>query len=135
MPKPFIAAVSADVVAVDGGAGDSVGGQARAHGVDAVGGARGHLRNHRGARPHFGSDFLQRSKHVAAQRRRRKALAVGSAVGNVAEVVYVAHRNVRIGKYFDQLLPDFFGGVSRAECGNSRWLRRAAARRCWHGRR
>src|ERR1039458_2774224 len=90
---PLVLAVRANIVLIDGDAVHAIGRNAGRDGVDAVGGARFHVRNHRRPRPHLRGYTFQRLQYLGLGQDGRKRRLVGSAVGNIVRAVHETDRD------------------------------------------
>src|ERR1017187_1522906 len=88
----LIFAVRADIVLIDGDAVHAIGRNAGRDGVDAVGGARFHVRNHRRPRPHLRGYTFQRPQYLGVGQEGRKRTLAGSAFGNIVRAVHETDR-------------------------------------------
>src|ERR1039457_4175457 len=110
-PHPLIFAVRADIVLIDGDAVHAIGRNAGRDGVDTVGGARFHVRNHRCPRPHLRGYTFQRPQYLGLGQDGPKRRLVGSAVGNIVRAVHETDRDLRVAEDGDQLLANLLRRV------------------------
>src|ERR1700733_6163553 len=111
--EALVAPVRAVTVALDGQAGEGVGGQACRAGVHRIRGAGRHRGDHLKLGPQLPDHLFQRRHQLGQQRRRGKAALIGRLLAQLTLRGQPTDRDGRLGQHLDEYLADLLGGVAR----------------------